>query len=154
MNVRRLLVAAIPAGLLGAVTIDVYLWVTTVVPTHGSMLPTWEFIASTVIGKIAFTNSSYAWLGLFMHVCVSIGWAGGYTYMALTQPFINRRWPISGLVYGVVVYFLMQVVLLVDNNFRYPDSLTLFFNALIAHTIFFGLPVAYVVHAITSKETA
>jgi hypothetical protein len=89
-----------------------------------------------------------------LHFCISIGWAGGYAYMALTQPFINQRWVVSGLVYGVVVYFLMQLILLFDNNFHYPDTLWQFANSIIGHTLFFGLPVAFVVRSITKTRTA
>lgn len=144
----RVATAALAAGVTGAVTIDLFLWFATVLPVHGSMLGVWQFIASTALGKVAFSSTSYAAIGLAMHVAVSVGWAGGYAYLSSTRPFMNERWPISGLIYGVVVYLLMQIVLLVDNNFVYPPNPNAFVIAVIAHTAFFGLPVAYVVHAL------
>jgi hypothetical protein len=145
IDARHLIAQALVAGAVGATTIDLYLWLTTALPVHESMLGIWQFIASTVVGKIALSSASYAWLGLFLHVCVSVGWAGGYAYLAAGRPYISQRWPISGVMYGIVVFFLMQIVLLVDNNFHLPPSFGAFLNALIAHALFFGLPVAFVV---------
>lgn len=136
---------AVAAGIAGGILIELYLWLTTVLPQHGSMLGAWQWIASTAFGKVAFTSMSYAWLGLAMHFVVSIAWAGGYAYFASQREFVNQRWAISGIVYGAVVYILMQVVLLVDNNLKPPATPNDFINAIIAHTIFFGLPIGFVV---------
>jgi len=133
------------AGLVGAVLIEAYLWLTTLVPNHGDILVTWQWVASTVFGKGALANQAFAWVGLALHLLVSIGWAAGYAYLAATRPFLSARWPVSGIVYGVLVYVLMQAVLLVDGNLTLPATPLLFVNAVVAHVIFFGLPVAFVV---------
>ncbi len=136
---------AVAAGIAGAILIELYLVLTTVLPQHGSIMGMLQWTASTVIGKVAFTGAAYAWLGLLIHFCVSIAWAGGYAYLASQQKFMNHRWAISGLVYGLVVYGFMQLILLGDNNLKPPPTPNDFINALIAHAVFFGLPVAFVV---------
>lgn len=137
----------IVAGLIGAATFDLYVWATTLVPAHQSIAELWQWVASTALGKNALADPAYAPVGVAMHAFVSIGWAGGYAYVAAANPVAVRRWVPAGLVYGLVVYAVMQTILLADNNFIYPPNPNAFVNALVAHAAFFGLPVAYVVRA-------
>ncbi len=136
---------AVAAGIAGGILIELYLVLTTVLPQHGTVTGALQWTASTVIGKVAFTSTAFAWIGLLIHFCVSVGWAGGYAYLASRQDFMNQRWIISGLVYGLVVYGFMQLILLGDNNLKPPPTPNDFINALVAHSVFFGLPVAFVV---------
>jgi hypothetical protein len=147
-----ILIQAIVAGIAGAVSIDLYLWATTLLPQHAGILTMWQWIASTALGKTALINPAYAAAGAAMHAVVSVGWAGGYAYIAATRPATTRRWVVSGLAYGLIVYTLMQVILLADNNFTYPPTPNDFVNALIAHAAFFGLPVAYVVRRLHPRD--
>lgn len=135
---------AFAAGIVAGIIIEAYLLLTTVVPAHGSVVQTWQWIASAAIGQVAYSSPSYAALGLLFHFCVSIGWAGGYAYLAQQQTFMNQRWLISGLIYGLVVYIFMDIVLLGVRMFAPPPPLGLL-NVLIAHMVFFGVPLAFVV---------
>ncbi len=125
--------------------LEVYLIATTIVPVHASILGSWQWIASAAIGDVAFTSPAYAWLGLLIHFFISISWAGGYAYLAQGQRFMNARWYISGPAYGIVVYIFMDIFLLGARKLGPPSSAPMLLNALIAHCVFFGLPVAYVV---------
>jgi hypothetical protein len=137
--------SAVLAGITGAVLIDLYLWLTTIVPAHGSILTMWQFVASGAIGPTAYSSTSYAWLGLLVHLLVSIGWAGGYAYLAQSQTFLNQRWLISGFFYGFVVYIFMLLLMLGAHIFKFPSSADEVLNAVVAHCLFFGIPVAFVV---------
>lgn len=141
----RIIAQAIAAGLVGGAILEAYLYLTVMLPAHGSLLATWQWIASAAIGKAAFDNGAYVWLGLALHFGVSIGWAGGYAYVAQRQPFVNRRWIVSGICYGLVVYLFMQILLLGARAFVFPPTPDAWLNDLLAHAVFFGLPVAYVV---------
>ena len=136
---------AVVAGVAGGAIFQLYLWMTTILPAHGSIVTQWQWIASTVLGKAALTDRRFALAGLAIHALVSVGWAGGYAYLAATGPLANRRWIVSGIVYGLIVYTIMQTILLADNNFTYPPTPNAFLNAVAAHAVFFGIPVAYVV---------
>lgn len=136
---------ALAAGIAGGVCFDAYLWLTTIVPAHGSIVAMYQWVASAAIGSVATTNAAYAWIGLLVHFIVSIGWAGGYAYFAQQQRFVNTRWPISGLAYGVVVMLFMTILLIGAHAFTFPASPNEFINQVIAHCVFFGLPVAFVV---------
>jgi uncharacterized membrane protein YagU involved in acid resistance len=135
----------VAAGIAGGILMEAYLLLTTVVPAHGSVLQVWQWIASAAIGDVAFSNVAYAWFGLLLHFLVSIGWATGYAYLAQERPYMNQRWAISGPVYGFVVYIMMDILLLGVRKFIPPPTPLLLLNALVAHSVFFGLPVAFVV---------
>jgi uncharacterized membrane protein YagU involved in acid resistance len=143
---------AVAAGIVAGLAIDLYLWLTVLLPAHGTIASMWRWIASTAFGKGALREPGFAIVGLAMHAIVSIGWAGGYAYLAATQPALNRRWVVSGLVYGLVVYVIMQCILLADDNFTYPPSPNAFINALVAHCVFFGLVVAYAVRTMQARS--
>ena len=93
----------------------------------------WRWIASTVFGKPALVQPGATWTGALIHAIVSVGWASGYAYIAATRPATTRRWIVAGIVYGLIVYSIMQVILLADNNFTYPPTPNDFVNALVAH---------------------
>lgn len=149
---NRIAVEALAAGLAGAIVFDLYVWLTTLLPHHASILDLWRWVASTVLGKSALTAPNAGTIGGIIHTLVSVGWAGGYAYIAATHPATTRRWLVAGIVYGLIVYTIMQVILLADNNFTYPPTPNDFVNALIAHAAFFGLPVAYVVRALQPRQ--
>lgn len=145
LNWARVIRNALIAGITSGILMELYLYLTAVVPAHESILAIWQWIASAAIGKAALANPAYAWLGLFIHFCVSIGWAGGYAYFAERQPFVNQRWLISGLAYGFVVYIFMILIQMGAQVFRMPDTAGALIDIVIAHMVFYGVPVAYVV---------
>jgi uncharacterized membrane protein YagU involved in acid resistance len=136
---------AIAAGIAGGILIDLYLWITTILPSHGSLAAMYQWVASAAIGPVALSNASYAWVGVVVHFIVSIGWAGGYAYLAQTQRYMNARWYISGFFYGIVVMIFMTLLLLGAHAFVFPATPNDFLNQVLAHCIFFGMPVAFVV---------
>jgi len=141
----KIIAQAALAGLVGGILLDAYLWATTIEPAHGSLIALWQWIASTLIGKAALTSPAFAWLGLLVHFVTAMIWAGGYAYLAATRPYMNRQWVVSGLLFGFVVFVFMQIVLLAANNFTWPSSPLMFVDTIVAHMLFYGVPVAYVV---------
>jgi hypothetical protein len=141
-NWGRIIVQAIVAGVAGLIVLDAYLYVTAIRPAHGTLMQTWQWIASVAIGPAALTNASYAPLGIVVDLVAAVGWAGGYAYFAQRQPFVNTRWLISGLMYGLIVYLFTQVLLLGVHAFVWPPTPAAFANQIIALMLFFGVPVA------------
>lgn len=140
--------AGVLSGLAGGIVIDAYLYFVTVLPAGGSIVTLWQYVASALFPVsqrgIAFSNPAYAVLGLAVHFAVSIAWAAGYAYLAQQRPFMNRRWFVSGVIYGFVVYLFMQIVLIASANFTWPTSLLAWLVPIVGHMVFFGLPVAFV----------
>ena len=151
VNWGRVVLRAFVAGIVGGVTFDLFLYIATVLPQHGSLISVWQFIASTAFGKVAFTSANYAWIGLLMHFIVSIAWAAGYGYLAETQRGVNAQPVISGIVFGLVVWGVMQMALYTVQALHINSLGDAILN-IIAHTVFFGLPVALVTKALTPAQ--
>jgi len=139
----RIALSGVLAGVAGGISIDAFIYLTSLLPTHASILSLWQFIASTAFGKAAYTSSSYAWAGACMHFVVSIAWASGYAYVAQSKPAVSKQPLLSGLLFGLVVYVVMQFVLFSAQALKVPDALSVYLGV-VAHTVFFGIPVAYV----------
>jgi hypothetical protein len=133
MNYSR----AITAGFLGGIIVDLFLIIVRAAPFPG----VYQFIASTLVGPVAFTSSSYIALGLLMHFLISIAFALGFGFVAsgfravLDQPL---AW---GAIFGLAVYAVMESVLTLAHSAQ-PPSVKGIVIGLIAHIVFFGLPVA------------
>lgn len=141
----------VAAGVAGGLIVGLYLALTTVIPAHGSFVAAGQWVASAAIGKVALTSPAFAWLGLAIHFIVSIGWAGGYAYLAQRQQALNARWLLSGIVYGVVVYGFMQLLLIGAQAEVFPPPAFDAIDALIAHALFFGVPVAFIVARMSQR---
>lgn len=128
---------AIVAGIIGGILIDLFLIVTRTAPFPGI----YQFVASSLVGKVAFTSSSYIWLGVAMHFVVSIGWALIYAYSANAAHFL-RRWVVGGLIFGIVVMVAMQTIeILLHTGPALSVGIALI--TLISHIVFFGWPIAW-----------
>jgi hypothetical protein len=132
--------AGFVAGVLGGALIDTFL----AIANHATFIQIWQFVASAIVGGAAFSSPSYAILGFAMHFAISIVWASIYAWAAFGPvPALARAPVVSGLGYGVIVMIGMTI-LLMANHFGpagVPDAGTLV-KSLIAHTVFFGLPLA------------
>jgi len=148
----RSLSAGVFAGIVGAVTLTVYVVASNAAQSHAEVLHVAEqlfaFTASAAVGPRAFAGGAYVTLGVLVHVLVSIGWGLGYAYAAQREAQLVRRPVLSGLGFGLVVYFAMQLVLVVANLFEKPTPGSVG-SGLLGHCVFFGLPVALVVARLT-----
>lgn len=134
------------AGLVAAVTVELYLFAVGLASWPG----VYQWVASALVGQTAFTAVEYAWLGVAVHVAISLGW--GLVFGAAT-----RRWPgvltrpvTSGLVYGVVVLVAMQMALWIDGLWT-PPSTGVVLHYLIDHTVFFGVPLALTLRRLAAR---
>jgi hypothetical protein len=129
--------AALFAGLVGAVTVEAYLFAVGLASWPG----TYQWIASALRGPEAFTGAGFAWLGLGMHVGVSLGWAVAWALASVTWPRLLGRPLVWGAAYGVVVFVAMQGVTALAGIWAAPAPRVLF-HYVVDHAVFFGLPVA------------
>ncbi len=146
MKWRRIVLSGIAAGVAGAICFDVFLYLASLLPAHASILSLWQFIASTAFGKAALASPGYAWIGLVMNVVAAAGWGIGYAYILQTKPAIDKQPAISGFIFGLIVYVVMQFVLFSVQALKVPDALSVYVGVLAA-TVFFGVPVAFAARA-------
>ena len=129
----------IGAGIIGGIIVDLFLILTRSAPFPGIYM----FIASGLVGPAAFTSSWYIALGIALHLIISIVWAAIYAGIFL-RLFPKLAWWANAVIFGVVVMLGMQVLLLGKHlEPAFPTGAGLV-TLLIAHVVFFGLPVAYV----------
>jgi uncharacterized membrane protein YagU involved in acid resistance len=112
----------------------------------------YTFIAAALVGRTAAASDpNFIWLGVGLHLVVSLAWAFGYVYAARSMAQLLRRPLISGLGFGLVIYFTMLVVLLAANLYTKPTPSDVGIG-LLANCVFFGLPVALIVAAMAKQR--
>lgn len=143
MNVRR----SILAGLVGAIGIDAYLSITLPLMhvANGIQLSQWD--ASNLLGSEAFRGGlSTAAIGLGLHLCVSIAWGIIFGFAFSRISWMRSHALLSGLIFGAVVMQVMAYIVVPLGHASHPmPSLAGWLNNFVAHALFFGVPVAYVV---------
>jgi len=156
MPLRTQVLAGIVAGLVGAVTIDVCLFGAQLLEgaPASAVVATYVFIASAMLGPAAYANPGAAAIGIAMHVAVAIGWALGYVYLVRTQPQLLTRPIISGAAFGLVVWICMQVVLITAGLYHRASDPRALAVQLLAHIVFYGIPVALIVSAMVRRADA
>ncbi len=108
-----------------------------------------QYIASGLLGRHSFQMGwTSVGLGIAIHYAIALGWTGIF-YIAATKFVALARRPIlSGLVYGVIVYLVMNFLVLPMTAVPpRPTAMTLVnrVNAVLALMFCIGLPIALLV---------
>ena len=101
-------------------------------------------IASGLIGRGSLQGGfATALLGVSLHFLIAFIWASIYYGVSLKLPALIRRALIFGPIYGVFVYFAMQIIVLPLSAIRKaPFSFAAPLQGIIIHIICVGLPIA------------
>lgn len=104
-------------------------------------------IASGLLGAKAFQGGyKTAALGVVLHFVIALGAAAVFGLASHKLRFLTERPYLSGALYGIVVFWFMQLVVLplsaipFKQNFSWPVVAT----GLIVHVLCVGLPIALV----------
>ena len=105
-----------------------------------------QYIASGSIGMQSFQSgwNSVA-LGVGIHYAIAFTWTGIFFVGALKFPAITRRPILSGIVFGVVVYLVMNFIVLPLTRVPHPPAaITVVsrINAVLALIVCIGLPIS------------
>lgn len=123
-----------------------------VVYAHFGLPPTriLKGIASGLLGPQAFqSGSTTALLGLVCHFFIAYSAATVYVLASRWIPFLREQTAISGVLYGVAVYFFMnRVVVPLSAARKYPFSFEMMVIGLAIHICCVGLPIAITVRRI------
>jgi hypothetical protein len=141
VNWGRVFSQGVVAGIVGGIVLVAFIFFAFFLPQHGT-------IAQLFAADAANIHQSSPLIGAVARVCVGIVWGVAYAYIANSRPSImNNPW-ISGPVYGFIVWLAMQLVLMAGGVWR-PFPLNFVFVILIGHMLFFGVPVALTVRALS-----
>ncbi len=108
----------------------------------------WQSVARGLLGSDAFQGGvATAALGLLLHFVIATGVAAVYYGASRSLPVLVRRPWACGLAYGVVVFYVMNLVVLPLSRVGHVSlapSLGLV-NGIVGHALLVGLPAALVV---------
>ncbi|HEV2576244.1 MAG TPA: hypothetical protein VGU25_03440 [Acidobacteriaceae bacterium] len=105
-------------------------------------------IASALIGPQAFHGGlATALLGLAIHYAITLCWAALFLLAAARFAVLTRHAVIAGLVYGGIIYVVMNFLVLpltrLPPRTHLPPPVILL-NAVLALLLFQGLPIALI----------
>jgi uncharacterized membrane protein YagU involved in acid resistance len=111
-------------------------------------------IASAVIGKKAFDGGvPAAFLGLLIHYCIALAFAAFFFFVYPAIPFLKKNRLAGGLLYGVFVFIVMNVVVLPLIGFR---KFHFHWDSILENTLILmyaiGIPISYMVHRYYSRS--
>jgi hypothetical protein len=104
-------------------------------------------IAAGLLGPTARQGGTgTALLGVMLHYTVALGIVTTYVLVSRLLPVLNRRPWLTGPLYGVVAFFVMNLVVIPMSAIGGPVQFNAFglTNGLLIHTIGVGLPTALV----------
>ena len=110
----------------------------------GSPTRVFQYVASGLLGRSSFQGGTKtALLGVLLHFVVAFGVATVYYLASRKLPILIQRAIVCGMVYGVLVNFAMQyLVLPLSAVTKGPFSLTGMLQGIVVHIFFVGLPAA------------
>ena len=136
----NLIVRGVVAGLLGGILIDAFLLL-----SHAAQFPElFQFIASGVIGSVAYTSAGYVWFGLCLHFAISTVWGIFYALAATAGHFVHR-WILGAIGLGLFVAIVMQIVTALAHLGHVVPIPSRFAISVLSHVVFFALPIAWYV---------
>lgn len=103
-----------------------------------------QTIASGLIGRDAFSGgNNAALLGFVLHFALSYGWAALFVFAARFQPHLTDHPVVTGIAFGLLVFFCMRLIVLPLSAFPVPvhfKPLATFLD-LLSHMFLFGVPI-------------
>jgi hypothetical protein len=111
-------------------------------------------IAKALIGESAYDGGwATAGLGLALHFVIAFGAATVFFVASRWMRFLLAHWVIWGALYGVAVYFFMQLVVLpLTRATRYPLTWQTVGIGVAIHIVCVGWPIAALVRVKTRKK--
>jgi len=115
-------------------------------------IPLLQGIAAGLLGPRAFAGGlSTAALGLFCHFLIAFSAAAVYFAASRGFPFLLQQPVVSGVLYGIAVYFFMRwVVVPLSAAKSGPFSFKMTIIGLLIHVICVGWPIAFAVRRFTA----
>lgn len=107
-----------------------------------------KFIAACLVGVSALHDGlAFAALGLAIHYAITLFWAALFLLAATRIALLTRRPILSGLIYGCIIYVVMNFVVLPltrlpPRTHHLPPAVLI--NGVLALILFQGLPIALI----------
>ena len=104
-----------------------------------------QSIAAGVYGRNAARMGIHSMgAGFLLHYFIAFLIVSIFYGLSRLVPFMRNQWLVSGIVYGIAAYFVMNyVVLPLSAAGRGPFVLPVFVNGILIHAFGVGLPAAF-----------
>ncbi len=106
-----------------------------------------QSIASGLLGRASYEGgASTAALGVVLHFFIATLMAAAFVLASRVLPVLLKRPVISGIVYGLILFVIMNLVV-VPLSAIGPRPLPtgwLMFGTLFTHIVFVGIPIAFI----------
>jgi hypothetical protein len=125
--------------------------ITAALTVYGSMgakpLHLLQGIAGGILGPKTFEGGiATAILGLACHFFIAFGAATVFFAATRSIPFLTQQAIVSGVLYGIIVYFFMnRIVVPLSNATKFPFSLKMMLIGVVIHIFCVGLPISLAV---------
>jgi uncharacterized membrane protein YagU involved in acid resistance len=114
------------------------------IKTHKGPALVLKFIASGIFGQKAFTSGNgMLFYGLLFHFGITFLWTIFFFWLCHSFHLLLRRQLVVGMLYGVVVWFVMNMLVLpLSNAAKIPFNLTSALVSMAILMICMGIPLA------------
>lgn len=117
------------------------------VQTGNDPLNVFRFIASGIFGAAAFSEGvPMALWGIAFHYIIAFGWTILFFRLARRFLFLARSWIISGMMYGIFVWLIMNLVVVplsLAPMKAGPKEWTAILKGVLILMVCIGLPISY-----------
>jgi hypothetical protein len=136
---RAILWGGVACAVLDGVAASVQFGLKGIKPLH-----VWQGVASGLLGERAFREGWLSGgLGLLLHLVIAFSVATLFVEACLQLPSLARAYWISGPLYGVIVFLVMNLAVVpLSARPKRPASWQVILTQLFIHVLFVGLPIA------------
>lgn len=114
-----------------------------------------RFISRGIYGKEALGDSGNMPIkGVMLHILISFIWSFAFFGVYPNFKFQNPNWIRTGVVYGILIFFIMNFgVLPIAITKNFPIEPLFLIKSAIAHILGVGLPISYIYIQKVYKKT-
>lgn len=145
-SVKTIFLAGIIAGFLDGIA-------AVVIPGKMNFSGVFKFVASGVFGKDAFTGSGeMIFYGIIIHFTIAIAFSFIYYFSFFKLKFFQRNKFIGGLIYGIFVWGIMNLIILPFTNIpQRPFNWAGAIQGLLILMVCIGLPISLFINTIKNS---
>ena len=148
IKTKRLFITILQTGLLVGTLDATAAVIQFIIPTVRNPVRIFEYIASGVFGMKAFSGgAAMPVMGLVFHYFIAAAWTSLFFTVYPRIPWLAKNKVVSGLLYGVFIWLMMNLVILPLTNVpHFPISFTGAAIGMLILMLVVGLPISLSAH--------
>lgn len=124
------------------------------VATHKNPIVIFKFIASGLLGQVAFAGGTgIILLGILLHYCIAIFFTGLFFILYSKLPIMAANRLVSGLLYGIIIGLVMNfIVVPLSFTPKMPYTVFKVLKAILILVGMIGLPLSFLIKRFMNEE--